>query len=146
VSAEATFERAYPIAARAARVRATAAAVSGVIAMSDREDFEQEGLAACWHALPRFDPARASLRTFIERVIASRMASLARAARRAPALVPLSAAGPRSVDSEAQIQELYTDLERLSLAFEYSDRQLIHLLLEHSPAEAGRMLGSKWIN
>jgi hypothetical protein len=30
---------------------------------------------------------------------------------------------------------------RLSLAFGRHDRQLILLLLEHSPAEAGRMLG-----
>lgn len=49
---EATFEQAYPIAARAARVRATAAVVSGAILMADREDFEQEGLTACWRALP----------------------------------------------------------------------------------------------
>ncbi len=138
---EATFEQAYPIAARAARVRATAAVVSGAILMADREDFEQEGLTACWRALPQFDPARASLRTFIERVIASRIASLVRAARRSPARVSLNAAGPRPVDSGAEVEELFADIERLSSAFECHDRQLILLLLEHSPAEAGRMLG-----
>ena len=138
---EATFEQAYPIAVRAAKVRATAAVVSGVISVADREDFEQEGLTACWRALPQYDPARASLRTFIERVIASRIASLVRAARRSPVRVSLTAAGPRSVDSDADVQELYADVERLSSAFECHDRQLILLLLEHSPAEAGRMLG-----
>ena len=138
---EATFEHAYPIAARAAKVRATAAVVSGAILVADREDIEQEGLTACWLALPQFDPARASLRTFIERVIASRIASLVRAARRSPARVSLTAAGPRPVDSEAEVQELYADVERLSSAFECHDRQLILLLLEHSPAETGRMLG-----
>ena len=100
---EATFEQAYPIAARAAKVRATAAVVSGAIPVADREDFEQEGLTACWRALPQFDPARASLRTFIERVIASRIASLVRAARRSPARVSLSAAGPQPVDSGAEL-------------------------------------------
>ena len=138
---EATFEQAYPIAARAARVRAAAAVGSGAIPVADREDFEQEGLTACWRALPQFDPARASLRTFIERVIASRIASLVRAARRSPASVSLTAAGPQPVDSEAEVYELYADVERLSSAFECHDRQLILLLLEHSPAEAGRMLG-----
>jgi len=138
---EATFEQAYPIAARAARVRATAAVVSGAILVADREDFEQEGLTACWRALPQFDPARASLRTFIERVIASRITSLVRAARRSPPHVPLNAAGPQPVDSGAEIQELYADVARLSSAFECHDRQLILLLLEHSPAEAGRLLG-----
>ena len=49
---EATFEQAYPIAARAARVRAAAAVVSGAIPVADREDFEQEGLTACWRAPP----------------------------------------------------------------------------------------------
>jgi RNA polymerase sigma factor (sigma-70 family) len=137
----ATFEQAYPIASRAARVRATAAVVSGAILVADREDFEQEGLTACWRALPQFDPARASLRTFIERVIASRIASLVRAARRSPAHVPLNAAGSRPVDSGADVQELYADVERLTSLCGWHDQQLMLLLLEHSPAEAGRMLG-----
>ncbi len=138
---EATFEQAYPIAARVARVRATAAVVSGAIPVADREDFEQEGLAACWRALPHYDPARASLRTFVERVIASRIASLVRTARRAPARVALNAAGPHPAASGMSAQELYADVERISSALERHDRQLILLLLEYSPAEAGRMLG-----
>ena len=83
--AETTFEQAYQIALRILRVRATAAVMSGVVA-ADREDFEQEGLTACWRALPHFDPARASLRTFLEHVVAARLASLRRSARRAPTL------------------------------------------------------------
>jgi RNA polymerase sigma factor (sigma-70 family) len=138
---EATFEQAYPFAARAAQVRATAAVVSGAIPAADLEDFEQEGLTACWLALPKFNPARASLRTFVERVVASRIASLVRAARRSPVHVPLKAAGPRPVESGSELQELYADIDRISLAFCCHDRQLIFLLLEHSPAEAGRMLG-----
>ena len=139
--AEPTFEQAYPIAVRAAKVRAMAAVVSGAILVADREDFEQESLTACWRALPQFDPGRASLRTFVERVVASRSASLVRTARRSPALLPLDNAAPRAVNSEFEIQQLYADVERLSSAFGGSDRRLILLLLEHSPAEAGRMLG-----
>jgi RNA polymerase sigma factor (sigma-70 family) len=138
---KATFEQAYPIAARAAKVRATAAVESGAIPVADREDFEQEGLTACWQALHQFDPARASLRTFIERVIASRIATLARVARRAPARVPLNAAGPLPVGSGADVREFLADIERLSAAFGCRDRELILLLLEQSPAEASRMLG-----
>ena len=138
---EATFEQAYPFAARAAQVRATAAVVSGAIPAADLEDFEQEGLTACWLALPKFNPARASLRTFVERVVASRIASLVRAARRSPVHVPLKAAGPRPVDSGAELQELHADIERIASACGCHDQQLIFLLLEHSPAEAGRMLG-----
>lgn len=138
---EATFEQAYPIAVRVARVRARAAVVSGAIPVADREDFEQEGLTACWRALPQYDPARASLRTFVERVIASRIASLVRAARCVPVRAPLSAAGPRPVDSCAAAQDFYADIERISSVFGCHDRELALLLLEHSPAEVGRMLG-----
>lgn len=138
---EATFEQAYPIAVRAAKVRAAAAVVSGAILVADREDFEQESLTACWRALPQFNPGRASLRTYVERVVASRSASLVRTARRLPALLPLDDTDPPAVDSEAEIQELYADVQRVASVFGGPDRQLVLLLLEHSPAEAGRMLG-----
>jgi len=39
------------------------------------------------------------------------------------------------------LQEFHADVARLSLAFGRNDRRLILLLQEHSPAEAGRMLG-----
>ncbi len=138
---EATFEQAYPIAVRAAKVRATAAVISGAIPLADREDFEQEGLTACWRALPKFDPGRASLRTFIERVIASRISSLARAARQSPEHVPLQDAGPQPIDSGASAHEFRVDVERVASAFGCCDRRLVFLLLEYTPAEAGRMLG-----
>ena len=138
---DATFEQAYPLAVRAAQVRATAAVLSGAIPSTDLEDCEQEGLTACWLALPRFDPARASLRTFVERVVANRIATLARAVRRVPIHVQLSARGDWLVPSEAAGREFHADVERLSMAFGAEDRQLVFLLLEHSPAEAGRMMG-----
>jgi RNA polymerase sigma factor (sigma-70 family) len=138
---EATFEQAYPIAVRAAKVRATAAVISGAIPIADREDFEQEGLTACWRALPQFDPGRASLRTFIERVIASRISSVARAARQSPVQVPLEEAGPQPIDSGVGAHEFHADIQRLSSAFCCRDRRLVFLLLEYTPAEAGRMLG-----
>ena len=138
---EATFKQAYPIALRAAKVRAAAAVVSGAIPVADRDDFEQEGLTACWRALPQFDPGRASLRTFIERVIASRISSLARAARQSPVQVPLQEAGPQPVDSGSDAHEFLADVQRLTSAFGCRDRRLVFLLLEYSPAEAGRLLG-----
>jgi RNA polymerase sigma-70 factor (ECF subfamily) len=138
---EATFEQAYPLAVRAAQVRATAAVLSGAIPSADLEDFEQEGLTACWLALPSFDPARASLRTFVERVVANRIASLARAARRMPVQIHLSPKGRWLVASEAAERDFQADVERLSTAFGGEDRQLVFLLLEHSPAEAGKIMG-----
>ena len=138
---EATFEQAYPIAARAAQVRATAAVVSGAIPAADLEDFEQEGLTACWLALPKFNPARASLRTFVERVVASRIASLVRAARRAPAQVSLDAVCVWLADGGTDRHDAQFDIERIASVSDGLDRQLISLLLNYSPAEAGRILG-----
>jgi RNA polymerase sigma factor (sigma-70 family) len=138
---EATFEQAYPIAARAAKVRATAAVVSGAIPGADREDFEQEGLTACWRALPQFDPARASLRTFVEHVVAARLASLIRSANRVPASQPLDSASRCHVDSGIGSLELHADVWRLLNLLSDGDRHLVLLLMEYSPSEASRLLG-----
>jgi RNA polymerase sigma factor (sigma-70 family) len=138
---EATFEQAYPIALRAAQVRAAAAVVSGVIPMADREDFEQEGLTACWRALPHFDPARASLRTFIERVISARLASVIRSVRRAPLFTPIKSAATMHAAGSVSDYVLNADLERLLTMLCHADRQLALLLVDHSPAEVGRLLG-----
>ena len=138
---EATFEQAYPIAVRAAKVRATAAVASGAIPVSDREDIEQEGVTACWRALPKYDPCRASLRTFIERVVANHITSLVRSARRIPVSMPLSDAPPQLAGSDARRCEFEVDLERLSSRIGSRDQQIVFLLLNHSPAEVGRMIG-----
>jgi DNA-directed RNA polymerase specialized sigma24 family protein len=74
---EALFEQAYPLARRAVQVRAA----SGAMRAGDREDFEQEALLGLWIALRRYDPSRASLRTFVERVTDNRFASLMRRRR-----------------------------------------------------------------
>lgn len=138
---EATFEQAYPLALRAAQVRATAAVLSGAARNADRDDLQQEGLNACWRALPHFDPTRASLRTFIERVVAARLASVVRSARRVPVHVPLNEAGPQPVDSESAELELRADLWQIVSSLHSGDRGLILILLDHSPAEASRILG-----
>ena len=138
---EATFEQAYPIAVRAAKVRATAAVASGAIPVSDREDIEQEGVTACWRALSKYDPCRASLRTFIERVVANHITSLVRSARRTPVALPLTEAPPQLADSDARGCEFRVDLERVSAEIAARDQQIVFLVLEHSPAEVSRMIG-----
>ena len=137
---EATFEQAYPIAARAAKVRATAAVVSGAVPVADREDFEQEGLTACWRALPHFDPNRGSLRTFVEHVVAARLASLIRSANRGPAMQPLDSASRCHVDPCVGTMGLHADVWRLLNLLSDGDRRLVLLLMEYTPSEVSRML------
>jgi len=137
----AIFLEAYPIALRAAKVRAMAAVSSGIIPVSDREDFEQEGVVACLRALPRFDPARASLRTFIEKIVAARLASLVRQARRSPELVPVEMLCWLPVESKTVGRELRMSIDRVVATLRTDDRELVQLLCELSPAEASRRLG-----
>lgn len=139
--AEPTFEQAYPFALRAAQVRATAAVLCGLIRASEREDFEQEGVIACWRALPKYDPARASLRTFVERVVAARLASVIRSGRRRPAPLPLSAARSLTLSGAQGQIDLQVDMERSRAQLRPVDRELAGLLMEHSRSDAGRSLG-----
>ena len=138
---EATFLEAYPIALRAAQVRAMAAVVAGAIPATDREDFEREGVVACLHALPRFDHTRASLRTFVERVVAARLASVLRRTRRSPELVPVDAPCRFPVIGDDGQREVRMSIDGVLESLGAEDRELVGLLLEVSPAEASRELG-----
>jgi RNA polymerase sigma factor (sigma-70 family) len=138
---EATFQQAYPFALRAAQVRAAAAVFSGVIPLADRLDLEQEALVACWRALPRFDSARASLRTYLEVVVSSRLSSVRRAGRCQPRLQLLDDDQRHVEDGWARRIELRADVWRVLASLRASDRQVAVALLEHSPAEASRRLG-----
>jgi RNA polymerase sigma factor (sigma-70 family) len=137
---EAVFEGAYPLALRSAHVRSAGAVVSGAVLVADREDWEQEALTAAWQALPRYDPARASIRTYVERVIATRFASLWRARRCRPRLEPLEEHHSIGL-GEIPMVEFRTDFHRVSASLAERDRRLATFLMDHSPTEASRALG-----
>ncbi len=135
---EAIFQKAYPLALRASQVRAATAVAAGRVPVHDREDIEQEALLRVWQALPRYDAGRASLATFIERVVATKVASLLRSRHAVFKLPPgtqlSSADGIPAVEFRA-------DLERILASLAPSERRLALLLAEHGPGEAGRILG-----
>jgi RNA polymerase sigma-70 factor (ECF subfamily) len=137
---EGLFEEAYPLALRAARVRAAAAVAFGGAPAGDREDLEQEALLRVWQALPRYDPTKASLRTFVERVADSRFASLLRPRCRQVVIEPLSRISPASADGIPAV-ELRVDFERVLAKLSEPDRRLARLLSEHTPSQASRILG-----
>jgi RNA polymerase sigma factor (sigma-70 family) len=137
---EAIFREAYPLALRASRVRSAAAVTSGRVPVQEREDLEQEALLRVWQALPRYDAARASLATFIERVVASKVASLLRSRRRLAIFELPTGTQPSSADGIPAV-EFRTDVERILAMLGPSDRRLALLLTEHGPGEACRILG-----
>jgi RNA polymerase sigma factor (sigma-70 family) len=137
---EATFQEAYPLALRAAEVRAKVAVASSAIPLADRQDLQQEALTACWRALPSFDPNRASLRTFVELVVASRLASMHRARRCRPRLQPLGHDPYSADDAWAREIELRSDVHHVLAALQDGDRRVAVALMECTPTEASRLL------
>jgi RNA polymerase sigma-70 factor (ECF subfamily) len=135
---EAHFYAAYPAARRAAQVYGAAAVVASALPATNRSDFEQEALLGVWRALPHFDPTRASLRTFAERVVANQIASTARA-QRAVRRTPVPTDAPVYSEHPGSTIELRLDVERALAVLRDGDRQLARLLAHNSPTEASRI-------
>lgn len=136
---EAAFQRAYPLALRAAQVRVAAAAGFGTISRGEGEDFAQEALLKLWTALQRYDPSRAGLATFVERITENRLASWMRR-RRGPAVEPLDDHQPATSDGIPAVQ-FRVDFQRILASLTEVDRAVAQLLLDHGPTEVSRMLG-----
>lgn len=132
------FEDAYPLIRRAAGVR-SAAAVKLAAVTPDREDLEQEAFAAVWQALQHYDPSRASLRTFVERVVANRFASLMRAPHWKFKIERLEAHHLVGLDG-IPAAEFRMDFETIAASLPEADRRLAAFLTDHSPTEASRDL------
>jgi RNA polymerase sigma factor (sigma-70 family) len=137
---EATLEEGLSVVLRTARIRARAAVRVRAVPTADGDDLVQELLIACWLASDKFDPGRASLRTFFERVIASRLASAIRTARRRPAMQPLDSVPEFGVAPLAMMFELRSDVASVLDQLDVADRRVALALLECSPTEAGRNL------
>ena len=132
------FDLLYPLAKRAAGVRA-----SGWLSQNadiGREDLEQEAMLDVWNVLDGFDESRGSLRTFVERVISNRIASIRRGVR--------ANKRTRSADYERLLEsprvfarlELRLDIDRVLAALPGRERMVARLLEEDGPAEIAREL------
>ena len=133
---EALFQQAYPLVRRAVQVRAT----SGAMRPGDCEDFEQEALLGLWIALRRYDPSRASLRTFVERVTENRFATWMRRRRSARAAENLDSPCLATSDGIPAV-EFRVDFERILAPLSEADRGLAQLLVDYRPTEISRRLG-----
>jgi len=136
---ETVFREAYPLARRAAEVRSAAVVASSPFVNVDREDLHQEALMGVWRALGRFDSSRACLRTFVERVVDSKIASALRSQGRPLRICDLDALPDLAVPLNESV-DLRTDVARALTALSDGDRKLAVLLAEHTPTEASRQL------
>jgi RNA polymerase sigma factor (sigma-70 family) len=135
------FLAVYPLARRAAGVRSAVAVARASVPSADHDDLEQEAVVACWRTLPNYDPARASLTTYIECVVATRISSVVRASHRRRMLRPLDLALNHCADQAFSRHELRIDVEGLLRLCSDDERRLALLLMENSPSQVGRMLG-----
>jgi RNA polymerase sigma factor (sigma-70 family) len=134
------FLKAYPLARRMLRARSLSAlrvlSTSGI----DREDLEQEVVTALWLRLGRFDPLRASLPTFVDRVIATQTTSLLRKGM-AQKRLPVNSEDLNSGPVHFRITlELRVDVRRAFTKLSRADEKVARLLLEYKPAEIARKL------
>jgi RNA polymerase sigma factor (sigma-70 family) len=137
---ELAFLQAFPHALRAARARYASAIALYGNGVLDLEDIQQEAVIAVWLALKRFDSDKASLRTFVERVVTSTVQSQlrrSRAAKRTKRDLPARATG--SLELLVRI-DFQLDLRSVLRGLTTQDRQVAYLVCEYRAAEVARIL------
>ncbi|GIU75779.1 MAG: hypothetical protein KatS3mg004_2866 [Bryobacteraceae bacterium] len=137
---EPKWEQVLPFAMRAVQVRGAAAVATGRVTPADREDLEQEAFLGLWMALRHYDPSRASIRTFLERVADKRFASLLRRRRKPLVIERLDSQRFATADGIPAAQ-FHVDFERVLALLGEADRTLALLLIDYGPTEISRMLG-----
>ncbi|HNY41607.1 MAG TPA: sigma-70 family RNA polymerase sigma factor [Bryobacteraceae bacterium] len=137
----ADFSCALSLAHKTATIRAALAVAGRRAIHADLDDLVQEGVIACWKASRQFDPARAGLRTFLDRVVALRFATVLRSERRKPRTVDLDASVHPQTPDEGRAIEFSASLQTLLKTLSHEDAHLVKLLLHFTPAEAARVLG-----
>ena len=141
---EAIFEQSFAASSRMAAVQATKIAVLHGLSNDDREDLSQEALLELWRKAPAFDERRAGWRTFSERVVANRLASLLRHAhsRRTGYGKQDPIEGLEFADvARSNNIDLQTDVRRVLDGISPFDRTVALSLIGHSAIEASQRLG-----
>jgi RNA polymerase sigma factor (sigma-70 family) len=133
------FDLMYPLARRAANVRASS--VIPRYDYLDREDLEQDGLVAVLAAIDRYDVSRSSLRTFVERIVSNRTASILRRDRAGKRTQSADYRPPVKSPRLFVTLELRLDLDRVLATLGRRERRVARLLEEYRPAEVARALG-----
>jgi RNA polymerase sigma factor (sigma-70 family) len=131
---------AFSHARRAAEVHTASAIHARRLQIDDREDVIQDALLGLCYQIGRFDPARSSIRTFVEHVVQSRITSALRRQsaikRRIQEPLPMLG-GALRFDLSTEVQ---TDVLRALAQLSPHDRMVAMMLVEMSPAAAARSL------
>jgi RNA polymerase sigma factor (sigma-70 family) len=134
------FTDTHPYARRAAKVHAARAVRAGFVHCNDREDLIQDALLGVWQQLRRFDAERASMGTFVERVVSSKLTSSVRkrrAAKRQTCELVIDVADLRNFAHEIEVR---LDVEPVLDRLQPFDRMVATLLIDHTPTEAADAL------
>ncbi len=141
---EIDFERAYPASSRVAAVHAAKFVALHGLPNDARQDLKQEALLELWRKKPVFDEGRASWRTFAERVVANRLASLLRHMHSSSSergkedplegLTIPDAARYDDIDLQIDVRRVLDGVSPL-------DRKVALALIDHSAIETSRRLG-----
>lgn len=134
------FRQALPRAGRAADVHAESLVAALCDAALDRDDVRQEVLMALWAALRRFDPGRAALSTFVERITATCVVSMHRRMTAKKRRRPTDYEPTRGHLQLFLAVELHLDFDRVLGKLSHRDRKVAQLLAENGPARVARIL------
>ena len=140
---EVSFEQSYAISSRIAAVHAANVVARHGLPHHDREDLSQEALLELWRKEPVFDERRAGWRTFADRVVANRLASLVRHMHSCR-----SGHGKEDPIEGLEIPDvlrygdvdLRTDVKKVLAGLSLFDRNVALSLIDHSPIETSRRL------
>jgi RNA polymerase sigma factor (sigma-70 family) len=135
------FHDAYPLARRAARVHSARWLHVLRAAGFDREDLEAVCLAEVWLNLGCFNPVRSSLRTFVERIVATKTVSFLRRCRtRKRTRAVADTIGISAIPIDVAI-ELRVDLRRAMTFLNGADQKIARMLLHWTPSEIAKIYG-----
>ena len=140
---EAIFEQSFQTASRLAAVRAATIVALYGLPQEFRPDLEQEALLELWRKRTAYDPARGSWRTFAERVVANRLASLMRSMHSAKAgksrETPIDSA--RGLSAPMDRGDLRVDVWVVLRPMSPFDRTVAFCLIDYSASETSQKLG-----